>query len=231
MNFEIFWSIFIGSLLYCLPQISGNDDTSKEICDFVNTVDLRGHKKFVDGTYAYDEILIPPEQQAYFDYELRFQGEKVKVPKHLRGCACKRRPCAKLCCPRDQFFSKASKRCEKITTDMKISWEVEILLNTNSVKNVNILEKFTTQIGLPCNDLEAIDPSRDKFLLKDNGNLSVEAEDGDKIILNSLSYCYSPQLDTSINTHKLIPYSCYHSVENDWKFYLDAWKRRTFCGS
>ena len=173
MNCEIFWSIFIGSLFYFVPQISGHSESSKEICDFVNTVDLRGRMMYVDGTYGYDEILIPPEQQAYFDYELRFQGEKVKVPKHLRGCACKKRPCAKLCCPKDQFFSKTTKRCEKITPDMNVSWRVEVFSDTNSVKNVNFSEKFTTQIGLPCDELYTLDPNRDKFVLTEVSKYSI----------------------------------------------------------
>ncbi|TMW44874.1 hypothetical protein DOY81_010048 [Sarcophaga bullata] len=223
MNCEIFWPILIASLLYCLPHISGNSGISNEICDFIDTVDLTGREKFQNGTYAYDDILILPEQQAYFDYELRFQEEKVTVPKHLRGCACTKRPCAKLCCPRDQFFSKASKRCEKITPDMKVSWEVEIISDTNSVKNVNILEKFTMQIGLPCDEPEAANTSLDIFALKESGELSVGAEDGDKVILDSLSYCYSPILDTTTNVYKLMPYSCPYEVKNDWEFYLNAW--------
>lgn len=174
MNCEIFWSIFIGSLFYCLPQISGNSGSSKEICDFVDTVDLTGRERFKDGTYAYDDILIPTERQAFFDYELRFQGEKVKVRKHLRGCACKQRPCAKLCCPKDQYFSESTKQCEKITPDMKVSWEVEVISDTKSVKNVNFLEKFTTQIGLPCDEPEAADPSLDIFVLKDVSNYTIE---------------------------------------------------------
>ena len=167
MSFEIFWSIFIASLFYFVPQISGNGEFTKELCDFVDTVDLTGRERFQNGSYAYDDILIPPEQQAYFDYELRFQGEKVKVRKHLRGCACKRRPCAKLCCPRNQYFSNITKQCELITRRMKVSWEVEVISDLNSIENVNISKKFTTQIGLPCDELEAADPSQDMFVLKE----------------------------------------------------------------
>ena len=182
MNCEIFWSIFIGSLFHFVPQISGNDVSTKEICDFVNTVDLRGRNMYYDGTYGYDDILIPSEQQAYYDYELRFQGEKVKVPKHLRGCACKKRPCAKLCCSRDQFFNKTTKQCEKITPEMKVSWEVELL--SDDVESVNISKKFTLQIGLPCDEPNTLDPNRDKFLLKEVSKYNIGASFQNFYVIN-----------------------------------------------
>ncbi|TMW44872.1 hypothetical protein DOY81_010046, partial [Sarcophaga bullata] len=59
--------------------------------------------------------------------------------------------------------------------------------------------------------------------MRGSGELSVGAEDGDKVILDSLSYCYSPILDTNTNIYKLMPYSCPYEVKNDWEFYLNAW--------
>lgn len=165
MKCEIFWSILVGALLHCVSQISSSDSSPEENCKFADTVDLTGRQRFENGTYRYDDMLIPLEQQAYFDYQLKFMGEKITVPKHVRGCVCKKRPCTKLCCPRDHFFSESTKRCEQITPAMNVSWQVEVISDANTIETVNILETFTTPIGLPCNDIEPADPALDIFII------------------------------------------------------------------
>ena len=165
MNFEIFLLLFVGSLFYCLPQVSGKHNLRKEKCPYADTVDLTGREKIQNGSYRYDDILITPDQLDDIDYKLNFFGKRERVPSHVRGCACEKRSCVRLCCPRDQFLSDITRKCEKITPDMSVSWDVQEFSQTNDVKMINILQKFTTQIGLTCNQLERADPSQDRWKL------------------------------------------------------------------
>ena len=162
---NIIWLLLIGTVLRCLPQISGNNVSDEEKCDYADTVNLTGCEKIENGSYRYDDIFIPREKQSNYTFRLNHLGERITVPLHLRGCVCRDRPCIKLCCPRDQFFNNETKNCEKITADMKVSWQLEIFSETDTAKEKNILEKFTIQVGLPCIEPTISDPTQEEWKL------------------------------------------------------------------
>ncbi|TMW40397.1 hypothetical protein DOY81_014523, partial [Sarcophaga bullata] len=110
-----------------------------------------------------------------------------------------------------------------ITTDMSVSWNVQDFSKTNDIKTINILEKFTTQIGLTCKRLEPADPSQDRWKLLDNGTLFFESMEGNTILLNTLQYCFSLVLDNITGDYTLLPYSCAHTIEAGWRVILTSW--------
>lgn len=141
---------------------------NENICPFKDTVELLPQQKLKNGSYLYQEVLITPQKQAVYNYELKFLDERHKVPEHLRGCVCGvKKPCTKLCCEHDEFLSQETEKCEKITKDMKISWKLPIELSKGEIKEVDALKYFTTQIGFPCEQPKAINASVDKWILKE----------------------------------------------------------------
>ncbi|KAM7356226.1 uncharacterized protein ACRADG_002030 [Cochliomyia hominivorax] len=208
--------LLISQLFLKLITISAVND---DICPFKNTVNLTDFPSS-NGSYDYQGISIPPEKQKYYEYDLKFKGKRIKVPKHLRGCVCEQKPCIKLCCNQDEYFvfSDDTSSCERITPEMELSWNLEIELKGGKTKNVDLFEHFTTIVGLPCLEPEPFDPTLDEWTLNEDGTISLPEDEED---LDLLNYCYS--FDNVTGEFILTPYSCSVPYEPPKQQILKTW--------
>lgn len=166
MNFSILLILLTWQLCLQVPLITARNNNQKEKCPFERTVNLTNYQQYENGSYLYQGILIPPEKQHVYDYELKFLGIRKSVPKHLRGCVCDQRPCIKLCCQQDEYFDYANThKCQKLTADIKVNWELPLRSKNKEMKVKNIFDQFTTQMGLPCVNLEPLYQDIDEWIL------------------------------------------------------------------
>ncbi|XP_065360901.1 G-protein coupled receptor Mth2-like [Calliphora vicina] len=218
MDFSIYLALLTWQLYINVPAISGHD----EKCPFENTVNLTDQQKYENGSYVYQDILIPPEKQDLYDYNLKFERVLEAVAEHLRGCVCEDRPCMKLCCKVDEYFDDTGNmsKCEKITQEMKVSWKLPIQLENGKTKVANIFKYFTTQVGLPCWMPEALDDSLDSWMLQENGTLYI---DTDKSSHDTLNYCYSPRWSDVSSEYTLTPFTCSSVNQGSWQLLLNTY--------
>ncbi|XP_065361907.1 G-protein coupled receptor Mth2-like [Calliphora vicina] len=222
MHFSILLVLLTWQLYINVPATSALDDNNYEKCDFENTVNLTDQQKYENGSYVYQGILIPTEKQHLYDYHLKFLRARETVPQHLRGCVCEDRPCMKLCCKDDEYFNDTgnTSKCEKLTAEMKVSWQLPIELKGGKTKIVNIFKHFTIQVGLPSEKIKAIDNTVEKWMLQWNGILYILTE---QTGLDTLNYCYSPRLRDNSSEYILSPFS--FQIENllTWRLLLNTY--------
>ncbi|XP_061394953.1 G-protein coupled receptor Mth2-like [Musca vetustissima] len=77
---------------------------------------------------------------------------------------------------------------------------------------VNIYRKFIPQIGLPCEKPQVIMDTTDRWNILENGTLYLDDHD---VLLDTVSYCLSPQWDSTINENIFLPLSCPMTTELD----------------
>lgn len=156
MNYFIAFMLLVLQISYRPSFALG--ESNKIMCPFRDTVNLTNQKMLMDGSYFYQGILIPPEKQQQFDYELKFLGEKKTVEPHIRGCICDQKPCIKLCCAQGEFLDekKTINQCEKVTHDMKVSWNLALRQSTGREGIRDVLKHFVYQVGFPCDQPKAM---------------------------------------------------------------------------
>ncbi|XP_073843037.1 G-protein coupled receptor Mth2-like [Musca autumnalis] len=209
--------LFIACIgLFLVPALIAREeanDIKREMCNFRDTVDLTNRTRFPNGSYLYDGILIPANQSSFYKNRVMFLDKSQPAELHMRGCICnatEHRYCTKLCCDRGQFFNRTSGHCEKLPLPYKMPRRMEIGLEDNSRKNINIFDHFIIQIGKPCAKLEVISMKEDPWLLMEDGNLTIESE---KAVLDTVNYCLSPQYNNESKRHQLTAMSC--PMKND----------------
>ncbi|XP_073843043.1 G-protein coupled receptor Mth2-like [Musca autumnalis] len=197
--------IFLISALTAREHVN---EIKTEKCNFRDTVDLTNHLPFENGSYLYDDVMIPENETAFYNYTLTFRYKPRPAANHVRGCICdesKGRFCTKLCCERDEFFNQTSSRCEKLTKNMPN--EMEILFMNETLKKANIFEHFIIQIGKPCKNLEEISKKDIPWILMEDGYLLIESHNR-TVPLDTLNYCISPQYNNESHNQQLTVMSC-----------------------
>lgn len=143
-----------------------------EKCPYKDTVDLSLRKPFVNGSYAYQNALIPPDMLATYNYRLKFQNSVHATDLHIRGCVCsQRRYCVKLCCKNNHFFNETSLQCQKLPEDFQMPTEIEISMDNGTQDMVKIVQHFIPQVGQPCEMLESLSLKTDKWQLNEVNEL------------------------------------------------------------
>lgn len=157
------WIQFVLSLLlvdFAIPaDIPG--------CNYFDTVDLSKNEKLPNGSYIYENVVIPAEQTGIYDYEILSDGEAVSVAPHLRGCACKEGTCIRFCCHRNLFLVEDERTCSgDITTAVDYDPIVKVTLNNGSVVTKHILNDFVVQqdLPVPCSAHFSLNPEVDPDL-------------------------------------------------------------------
>jgi len=124
-------------------------------CDFYDTVDISSGQKYPNGSYLYDNLLIPANLVGEYDFEILPDGTKKYGSRHMRGCACKLRPCIRFCCPHNHKM-KSSKCVGEMSTDELESHNryVNVTLNNGTVAKRHFKEDLVVQsdLPLPCGD-------------------------------------------------------------------------------
>lgn len=169
MYFSIFLALLTWQLHMTVLQISADNANMSTKCPYENTVNLTNHQRYENGSYLYEGLIIPPEKQQFYDYRLNLLREKESAPLHLRGCVCEKRPCLKLCCEKDEYFDYTgnTSKCEKITSDMNVSWELPLLLQSGKSEMKNIFKHFTTQVVVTCEQQDNLYAIDNDWILKE----------------------------------------------------------------
>ncbi|XP_034664679.1 probable G-protein coupled receptor Mth-like 11 [Drosophila subobscura] len=197
MREALCWCSFLGFLLCCIAaDIPG--------CNFFDTVNLANSLKFPNGSYNYEDLIIPPTLTGEYDYEMQFNGNSRSVPSHTRGCVCKLRPCIRLCCHRSRVIK--DNKCSAHTLN-ELSYNM-----TLDITHKHIFEDFVVQeeLPLPCNihyPLNRIEYSTDHWTLFENGTLLRQY---DMRYLSKQDYCLQPRKSGKQKgyNHILVPYNC-----------------------
>lgn len=119
-------------------------------CDYFDTVDLSKSDKLSNGSYMYEKLIIPAEQTGEYNYEILVDGQKIEVPTHLRGCACKLGTCIRFCCHKNLVLVDDERDCTgDINTAIDYDPKIELTLNNGTIVTRNILNDFVVQQDLP----------------------------------------------------------------------------------
>ncbi|XP_034480800.1 G-protein coupled receptor Mth-like [Drosophila innubila] len=205
-------------MLYLLLTISS---TTAEIpgCDYFDTVKLTESKKLPNGSYLYEKIIIPPEQTGEYDYEILVDGEKVDVPKHLRGCACKLGNCIRFCCQRNLMLVAEERKCSgDINKILNLDPFVELTLTNGSQVRMHLLDELIIQedLPVPCSGhfyLDANQYESHGWTLFEDGTMLREF---DNKTLSKQEYCLQAHPIKSSGNVTLVPHFCEDPPENPW---------------
>lgn len=117
-------------------------------CDFFDTVDLTHSFKFENGSYRYEDVIIPARLIGAYDYRILYGGSREKVPKHIRGCICKLKPCIRLCCHHKKLMN--STECSNdVDEELAYNYALNITLRTGKVAKKHIMNEMIIQQDLP----------------------------------------------------------------------------------
>lgn len=86
-------------------------DSYRVPCPFYQSVNVTDSKRFANGSYLYDGILVPSKWIGIYDYVFMTSVSKMRVEPHVRACICKIRPCLNICCPRSNTFHPITSSC------------------------------------------------------------------------------------------------------------------------
>ncbi|XP_046808534.1 G-protein coupled receptor Mth2-like [Lucilia cuprina] len=204
MYFSIYLALLTWHTYLIMPSTYASDVNKKIKCLYKDTVNLTNYQHYENGSYLYEGILIPPERQHFYNFEITGSFPlKVAVPVHMRACVCDMKPCLKLCCEKDEFLSDMGK-CEKMTRDMRVSWKLPILLDNGQIIHINILEHFTPQVGVICEEHVALVKDTNLWSLRENGIINVSQMPP----IPTYGYCLTPHLSGETSKTVLSPYAC-----------------------
>lgn len=136
-------------------------------CNYFDTVDLSKNEKLSNGSYIYENVVIPAEQTGVYEYEVLSDGATVSVAPHLRGCACKEGTCIRFCCHRNLFLVQDERTCSgDIATAVDYDPIVNVTLMNGSVVTKHILNDFVVQqdLPVPCSAHFSLNPEVDAEL-------------------------------------------------------------------
>ncbi|XP_073843050.1 G-protein coupled receptor Mth2-like [Musca autumnalis] len=184
--------------------------TDQEKCPFKDTVDLTNQTLLANGSYIYQNILIPKENVSLYQYHLEFLDKKYRTKGHPRGCACgpklSGRYCLKLCCEHGKFYNQTSLSCEKIPNNRNVSDELEVrMVNDKLYKSVNLFENFIMQVGLPCAKPQVLSDALEEWDILENGILEIYSAAAK---LDTVSYCITSIWNETTNVNIFKPVSC-----------------------
>ncbi|XP_075163341.1 uncharacterized protein LOC142235975 [Haematobia irritans] len=163
-------------ILLCCTKLYRSEDIP--YCNFEDTVDLTHSQKFPNGSYLYGEdVIIPPEQVTFYNYEIIYDGEQIPRESHPRGCVCKpdSRNCIKFCChPTKETIWNNTRECTDLYEVPKFDHTIKVISANGTRRKVDITKAFTMVLGVPCENAYPLDPDtnlHEKWSLFENGSL------------------------------------------------------------
>ncbi|KAL7741520.1 hypothetical protein ACLKA6_000832 [Drosophila palustris] len=154
------------------------------------SIDLTYSEKLTNGSYKYEGTVIPPEQTGIYNYKILFEGTKITVEDHLRGCVCKIKPCIRYCCHRHRLDLNDESKCTKEFND----YPEYITLENGTQQERNIRDQFVVQPGImiQCRkDFHLVPYTRNgDWKLFENGTLYRSNDDA---YLSKRDYCLQPE--------------------------------------
>ncbi|XP_039492151.1 probable G-protein coupled receptor Mth-like 11 isoform X1 [Drosophila santomea] len=178
-------------------------------CDFFDTVDLTHSFKFANGSYRYEDLVIPARLTGEYDYRILDGGTREEVSRHVRGCICKLRPCIRLCCHHKKLMS-ITECSEDVDEGLTYNYALNITLPNGNVTEKHIMKDMIVQqdLPMPCQihyHLDAEQYAEDKWTLFENGTL---LRHYDNAFLYKQDYCLQPTKSKSGEDYSIVPYNC-----------------------
>lgn len=154
------WILLIGCsyLVLCVNAVIEN-------CPFEDTVDLTNIRAFPNGSYLYENTIIPSHQVSIYDYEEIFDGERLPRLPHPRGCVCQERKCIRFCChPTKELIENQSRKCSPTTVDKDLEYDayINVILEDGSIARRHATKEFTVVQGVPCEGTYPLIPQMDE---------------------------------------------------------------------
>ncbi|XP_039492614.1 probable G-protein coupled receptor Mth-like 11 isoform X2 [Drosophila santomea] len=200
------------SIKYLLLSILVVSVQSRDIpnCDFFDTVKLRESEKLSNGSYKYEDVVIPAKLTGVYDYEIDYDGDRVSVPNHIRGCVCKLKTCIRFCCHPKKLM--AGDECSKnVYKNLTYEYVLDITQLNGSVVRRHVLKDMVVQqdLPLPCErhySLDAEGCQYDKWSLHENGSLFRHF---DQRFLSKQEFCLQPNpTSTGKNYSLIVAFNC-----------------------
>ncbi|KAL7741517.1 hypothetical protein ACLKA6_000831 [Drosophila palustris] len=188
-------------------------------CDYFDTVDLTYSEKLTNGSYKYEGAVIPPEQTGIYNYKIFFEGTKITVEDHLRGCVCKIKPCIRYCCHRHRLDLDDESKCTKEFND----YPEYITLENGTQQERNIRDQFVVQPGIKIQcikDFHVVPYTKNRdWKLFENGTLYRSNDDA---YLSKRDYCLQPkELAIQGFNYRLWYRNCLNDIVFDYDHLLD----------
>ncbi|XP_017071690.1 probable G-protein coupled receptor Mth-like 2 [Drosophila eugracilis] len=187
-------------------------------CDFVDTVNITESTKLSNGSYIYEDLLIPDDLTGEYDFILMANGLKEKVDSHIRGCVCKLKTCIRFCCPHDNIMYKNVCYDNMSKNEMKILDPfVNITLNNGSVTKMHFKNDLIVQWGFPmaCNKTFFLDVGYNdqQYTIFENGTFQRHF---DGKVFNKHNYCFQHQTFNvdGAQTIRMAPFNCEIEPDN-----------------
>lgn len=145
-----------------------NAATPTYSCPYAQTVNISDGLRLKDGSYLYAGLLIPANMTAQYNFKV-VDGVLTNAPPHIRGCACRQRPCITFCCPPEQVFDEQKRSCMPHASSLNAEQQraryahIEVTDSADgSVRVVNITDLFVMRYEVGCSR-KYIDKSDDIF--------------------------------------------------------------------
>lgn len=200
------YGVFLTTLLFALCPAQEIPD-----CDFEDTVDLTHAQELPDGSFLYENILIPPDQVGVYEYEEYFDGDRVFMPAHNRGCLCKNRNCIKFCCePTEEDLILNSRECQPMPEieGKTLDLHVNVRYANGSKGRAHATKDFTVIQGIPCLSDAVLDAENNvlsKWEILENGSLYMSV---DRVVVSKRDYCLLVDESGHKNRMVLMPLDC-----------------------
>uniref|UniRef100_A0A1I8NM82 G-protein coupled receptors family 2 profile 2 domain-containing protein n=1 Tax=Stomoxys calcitrans TaxID=35570 RepID=A0A1I8NM82_STOCA len=164
-------------------------------CPFEDTVDLTNAKKFNNGSYLYENLVIHSDLVDIYNYEEIFNGVRLPRAPHPRGCACQERSCIRFCChPTKELIANYSRQCsnEELEHDLEYDPYINVLATNGTMVRKHVTKEFTIVQGVPCEGAYSLAPQLDEedaWDIFENGSI---LRHYDMAYLTKRDYCLMP---------------------------------------
>ncbi|XP_017043520.2 G-protein coupled receptor Mth-like [Drosophila ficusphila] len=202
--------IWLATVLFVMIQSS-----SAEIidCDFFDTVSLSAEQRLSDGSYSYNDVIIPANLTGTYDFRILPDGRRENVAIHIRGCICKVKTCIRFCCPPDHLF--VDSQCFKNNmTEVELDPFLNVTLNDGSVVKKHFADDVFAQwdIPIPCDSIFYLDNRQetDQYNLFENGTF---LRHYDNMFMDKRDYClqhFPLEDENNIKFLKVTPFNCFY---------------------
>lgn len=125
-------------------------------CSIFDTVNITSGQKDKFGNIHHEGVVYSSKEYGIFDYIYDERRSYVKVPSHIRGCLCQKKPCVRLCCPHGQIANEYEGKC----TDHP---DHEVFMNVTTQEDDNALirlhkEEYGILHNKPCEKMYILMP-------------------------------------------------------------------------
>ncbi|XP_017112418.1 G-protein coupled receptor Mth-like isoform X1 [Drosophila elegans] len=187
-------------------------------CDFFDTVDVSAGQWLSNGSYLFEDLVIPAHLTGEYDFKLQSNNSKEHVASHLRGCVCQLKTCVRFCCDLYDIMSEGN--CFNDTSKEELDAMdpfLNITLKDGSVVKRHFKNEMFVQRDLPrpCDSMFYLD-NRDKideYTLFENGTF---LRHHGKVTLNKQKYCLQHLVfDETTDTEfiQIAPYNCHPQTQ------------------